>query len=105
MFGSHDLDVGLPHDLAALVDVLPQIAFGKVGIETAHGRRLGIGEVAHACLGEEVILDVVLLAWCTCVKRVNRSLKERPFRILSVVVVVVDAHLPAALTHLKVWQP
>jgi hypothetical protein len=88
LFGSHDLDIGLPHDLAALVDVLPQIALGKVGIETAHGRRLGVGEVAHASLREEVILDVVLLAWCTPgsvhphVKRVRgiAPKKERPFR-------------------------
>lgn len=64
VLGLHDLHVGPPADLFAVLDCLVQIALGVVRIFTAHLCGLLLRELFLAVLCDEMVFDVNKLALC-----------------------------------------
>ena len=54
----HDLNMRSPLNLFALLNSLPEISLGVVGIFTAHLHSFTVCELLLAVLGDEVVLDV-----------------------------------------------
>jgi hypothetical protein len=58
LFWLHDLYMSGIRDVFSLLDGLPKVLFGVVGVDSAQLNGLLAGELLLAAIGEEVVLDV-----------------------------------------------
>jgi hypothetical protein len=58
LFGLHDLYLGCPFDLFAVLDGLPQLLLGVIWVLAGDADGFGLGKLLLAVLGDEVVLDV-----------------------------------------------
>lgn len=62
VFRLHDLHLGRPLDLAAVLDDLPEVALAVVWVLARDADSFWLGELLLAMLGNEVVFDVDKLA-------------------------------------------
>jgi hypothetical protein len=58
LFRLHDLHLSCPFDLLSVLNGLPQLLLGVVGVLAGNADGLGLGELLLAVLCKEVVLDV-----------------------------------------------